>query len=115
MTIHQALTFSLLLVLPTDAIFGKALLGALEMHLGDQWTAESISSWENLVKDIASSMQEGATCEATQLVQRTWKAVEEQGLEENGVRLFRGVKGKRRQVVASATDISLSLMHAKRL
>jgi len=73
------------------AIFGKALLGAFEMHLGDQWTAESISSWENLMKEAASSMQETATNEATKHVQRTWKAVEEQGLEETGVLLFKEI------------------------
>jgi hypothetical protein len=62
------------------------------MHLGAHWTADVGATWSGFLKEVTDAMQEGAASGATrtQAVQRTWKVVEEQGLEENGVLLFQG-------------------------
>ena len=66
----------------------------MEKGLGALWTDEVRSAWVETYKVVEATMKEGAAAvpveTPTQAVQRTWKAVEEQGLEANGVLLFKG-------------------------
>jgi hypothetical protein len=63
----------------------------LEKQLGAHWTEDVRSAWADTIGVVVETMKEGAAAGlAPTLVRRTWKVVEEQGLEENGVKLFRG-------------------------
>ena len=75
------------------------MIATLEKQLGALWTNNVRSAWVETFKVVAATMKEGAASvpppawppeAATSAVQRTWKAVEEQGLEANGVLLFKG-------------------------
>jgi len=67
------------------------MISVLEKQLGAHWTEDVRSAWADTIRAVLEAMKEGAAAGlAPTLVRRTWKVVEEQGLEDNGVKLFRG-------------------------
>ena len=79
---------------PADNVVAKAFFSTLEAKLGPAWTDPVASAWKDTFEVVAATMKEGAMEIPVQslVVQRTWKEVQKQGLEANGVLLFKGAR-----------------------